>query len=125
MITEWRFKALIIAKDRTAGDAMYEMLRAFPNDPMPEESMFSVPLSDGAWACDLSVKENVKEAISELNLGLYPELLLSKGKTTEEIDAIRNIIIANTYDLFPDGKTYTEQLDALDNFISANGYAKL
>lgn len=125
VFTEWRYKALIITRNKTAGDSVYEMLRAFPNDPLPDSSIFYVELSDGAWATEYSVKLSVKEAIDSLNDGEYPALLQDNGMSNEDIDGIRSIITADCYDLHENGRPYAEKVNALDNFIADQGYTKV
>ncbi len=123
--TEWRYKALIITRNKSVGDSMYEMLRAFPNDPLPEESVFDIELSDGAWATEYSVKLSVKEAIDSLSAGEYPALLQDNGMSNEDIDGIRSIITAECYDLHENDGAYTVKQEALDSFIAEQGYTRV
>lgn len=124
-VTEWRKVALLITKDKATGDAMYLLLRAFQNDPEPTESIFDVQLNDGAWACQILAKQTLTDIVDEFNEGGYPQALIDAGKTEAEIDALRSIVFADTYDLYPDNRARTVQPNALDDFITAKGFARI
>jgi hypothetical protein len=124
MITEWRKAASIITADRAIGDQLYLVLRAFQDDPIPEESIFTVELSGGALATIVLAKKVFTDAIDEFNSGGYPQALLDAGKSEAEIDALRSIVKASHYDLYPDGVNRVTQDGALDDFILAQGYTK-
>lgn len=122
MITEWRFVALLITTDRTIGDSLYGLLRAFPSDPLPEESAFSIELSPNGYAASMLCKQSLIDAIDEYNSVGYPQALLDSGMTEIAVDAIRGVIKADYYDLYATGERVVDS-DAMANFLSANGYS--
>jgi hypothetical protein len=124
MITDWRYRVQLIVKNRGLGDALYLHLRAFSGDPEPQDSMFDIELSDGAWACELQAKQVLVDAVEQFNAGEYPPQLASKY-TNAEIDFMRQNVMAAYYNIYPDGKTLSLSPTALDDFIASQGYTKV
>lgn len=123
-ITEWRYKAQIIASSKTLGESMHALFRAFPNDPLPEGGVFTEQLNGGAYAAELIVKQSFIDLAYDFIGGGYPESMTSAGYSAEQIDELRSQIHIDWYDLYPSGAERVEDANALDAFISAKGYQR-
>lgn len=122
-ITEWRKVALIIVPSQEVGDNLYLALRAFQHDPTPDQSKFNIQLNGGAYAAELLAKQSLADIVDDFNSGGYPAELQA-SMTNDEIDALRTVVFADHYDLYPDNQTRTIQPNALDDFIIAKGFER-
>lgn len=128
-ITEWKYIALIITTNKSAGAALANIATKFPHEVNAEMGMFdnAIQLTPQAWAVELICTQGLVDIIDALMEGAPlsdPRIshLTGRGLNSALWGQAKNIIKADWYRLWQDDGSYTPDLNALNNFILAQGY---
>lgn len=130
MITEWKYVAIVISVNRSAGNSLASIAAKFPDDPNAELDTFTngIPLSPQAWVIETSCTQSFVDLIDALNEDASiddPRLqyLVDRGLTASIWGQAKQTIKATWYQVYQDDGSVTYDESALSTWVAANGYS--
>lgn len=129
MITEWKYLAVVITTNKTAGKQLAKLAAKFPDDPGSEDGAFEdgYILSPQGWVMQTPCTQAFVDVLDALTSNASiddPRLayLQDRGLTASLWGQAKQIIKADWYQMVQDDGTITPQENFLENFLTAEGY---